>query len=211
MNRELLVVDDIASTAVNLFLEIAPKTVALSGGSTPRPVYERLARTPYDWAAVELFFGDERCVPPNDKDSNYRMAHESLLAHVPARVHSMDGEHCDADGYERDLRSSFGSGTPQFDLLFQGLGPDGHTASLFPGDAALTVQDRLVVRVDRPDHSRLSLTLPVLNAAAVAMFLVSGVEKGAALQRLMAGEDIPAARITAPRVVVIADAAAAGR
>ena len=100
---------------------------------------------------------------------------------------------------------------PRFDLLFQGLGTDGHTASLFPDDPALDVKERWVVRVERPDHARLSLTLPVLNAAATAVFLVAGEGKQEPLRRLMAGDDIPAARITGPRVVVIADRAAAGR
>ena len=158
-----------------------------------------------------MFFGDERCVPPDHPDSNYRMAYEALLSHVQARVHRMPGETCDAAAYEEELTRVFGPGLPEFDLVLLGLGEDGHTASLFPGDPALDITDRRVVRVERPDHPRLTLTLPVLSAAKVVMFLVSGESKREALGRLLAGADIPAARVRARQVIVIADEAAAGR
>ncbi|HZA26314.1 MAG TPA: 6-phosphogluconolactonase [Actinomycetota bacterium] len=208
MRRELRVVDDLAAANADLFLEVAPKTIALGGGTTPRPCYERLASVEYDWTEVDVFFGDERCVPPAHPDSNFRMAHEALLSRVPARVHRMQGESCDAPAYERELRDVLGP-NPALDLAILGLGEDGHTASLFPGDPGLDETDRLVVRVERPDHPRLTLTLPVLSGAPVAVFLVEGARKREALRLLLVGGDIPAARVAAERVVILADPAAA--
>ena len=207
--RELIVTSDIATVATGLFVELQPRTVALSGGSTPKPVYERLSTTDFPWAEVEVFFGDERCVPPDDPASNFGMANDALLSKVPAHVHRMHGEDCDAEGYAAVLAESFGVGIPEFDLVFLGLGDNGHTASLFPGDPALEERRRTVVRVERPDHSRLTLTLPVLSAARVAMFLISGKEKRPMLARLLAGGDIPAARVAAQRIIIVADEAAA--
>jgi len=121
----------------------------------------------------------------------------------------MDGEHCDALGYERDLASVFGPRIPRFDLAVLGLGADGHTASLFPGDAALEERQAWVVAVQRADHPRLTLTLPVLSAARHAVFLVIGAAKANALRQMLDGCDGPAARVTATRVTVIADTQAA--
>src|SRR5207249_10498373 len=115
VNRELRTTEDLVGDAVRLFLEVAPRTIALSGGSTPKPVYERLAETTYDWAEVEAFFGDERCVPADHPDSNFRMANEALLSKVGARVHSMVG--CDVDAYTGELHQVFGDAVPRFDLL----------------------------------------------------------------------------------------------
>ena len=210
MKRELIVAEDAAGAAAALFIELQPRTVALAGGSTPQALYERLATLAYRWAETDVFFGDERCVPPDHPDSNFRLADEAWLSKVPARVHRMMGETCHAAAYEGELRAVFGAGTPAFDLVLLGLGPDGHTASLFPGDAALSETERLVVRVVRPDHARLTLTLPVLSAAKVALFLVTGANKAARLRELMNDGDIPAARVLAQRVIVVADAAAAG-
>lgn len=207
MDRELRVVEDLAGAAVEVFLEAAPNTVALAGGQTPRAFYERLATLEYPWDEVDVFFGDERCVPPDHPDSNLRMATEALLSRIPARVHPMEG--CDPNRYSETLTEWLGTGTPHLDLVVLGLGEDGHTASLFPGDPALEEQDRLVVRVERPDHHRLTLTLPVLNAARMALFLVAGEGKRRALTELVAGGDVPAARVEARRVLVLADAAAA--
>ncbi len=211
MKRELLVVPDIAEAATELVLCQRPRTVVLAGGQTPRAVYARLAKEKYDWSAVDVFFSDERCVPPDHPGSNFKMAEEALLSQVPARVHRMHGETCDAAGYEEELRSVFGNGLPAFDLAFLGMGTDGHTASLFPGDPALEETHRRVVKVARPDHDRLTLTLPVLSASKLAVFLVSGEEKRSALRRVLAGEDLPAARVTARRVVIIADIGATPR
>jgi 6-phosphogluconolactonase len=209
MKRELRVTDELAEEGVALFLDLRPRTVALAGGATPRRLYERLARIDYPWAETDICFGDERCVKADHPDSNFRMAREALLAHVEARVHRMPGESCDRARYEDELASVFGSALPRFDLIFLGLGTDGHTASLFPGDPALDERERWVVRVERDDRARLTMTLPVLSAAATAVFLVSGEAKRDALGQLMAGADIPAARVSAERVIVLADHAAA--
>lgn len=208
--RELfsLAPDAFVPFAAGLFAALAPRTVALAGGSTPPPLYRQLAALRYPWGEVDIFFGDERCVPPDHADSNYRMARETLLDRVPARAHPMDGAHCDADAYERDLAAVFGAAIPHFDLIFLGLGDDGHTASLFPGDSTGIDTTRTVVALDRPDHRRLSLTLPVLNAARTVVFLVSGASKRAALRDLLAGADIPAAKVSARRVIIVADTAA---
>ncbi len=152
---ELIVTDDIAGGAAQRFRALRPRTVALAGGSTPRPLYERLATCTFPWAETHIFFSDECCVPPDHDASNYRMAHEALLSKVPATVHRMPGETCDAGTYERELSKVFGPGLPQLDLVLLGLGEDGHTASLFPGDVALQVTDRWVVRVERPDYAAL--------------------------------------------------------
>jgi 6-phosphogluconolactonase len=209
MVAELIVAPDIAESAIALFREARPRTIVLAGGGTPRPVYERLAREPFDWGGVDVFFSDERCVPPDDPASNYNMANRALLSFVPARVHRMPGESCDAATCDRDLRRFFAVRQPEFDFAFLGLGADGHTASLFPGDAALDERERWVVKVARSDQDRLTLTLPLLSAASIAVFLVAGAEKRDALRRMMAGEDIPANRVAAARVVVVADPAAA--
>lgn len=208
MKRQLLVVPDVAAAATERFLALRPRTVALAGGSTPRRLYERLATCDFPWAETDVFFGDERCVPPDHPASNFGMAAEALLSRVPARVHRMRGEDCDPACYEDELSAVFGPGTPEFDVVLLGLGEDGHIASLFPGDPALRVTDRRVVRVERPDYPRLTLTLPVLSAARVALFLVSGSAKQESTGRLLRGNDLPAARVEAKEVVIIADEAA---
>jgi 6-phosphogluconolactonase len=213
VDREIWVGEDMASAAGLAFVEAAPTSVALAGGSTPRALYEALAgdHADHPWEELEVFFSDERCVRPDHPDSNYLMAEEALLSRLPPpgpRVHRMPGDSCDAAGYERELRAVLGD-RPVLDLVILGLGEDGHTASLFPGDPALEEAERLVARVDRPDHARLTLTLPVLSAARMAMFLVAGEAKRSALRRLLADEDIPAARVAAERVLVFADTAAA--
>ena len=208
VRRELVVVDDLAAVATDRFLALQPRTVALAGGATPNAFYRHLATCDYPWSETDVFFSDERCVPPDHVDSNFRMANEALLAKIPARVYRMRGEGCDPTAYEDELKQHF-SGRPAFDLVLLGLGEDGHTASLFSGDAALDERDRWVARVERTDHARLTLTLPVLSAAKVALFLVAGATKREALGRLMAGADLPAARVQAQRVLILADKAAA--
>jgi 6-phosphogluconolactonase len=209
---DLRVVDDVVAAATELFLAARPRTVVLSGGGTPEAFYRALAGTPYPWDEVEAFFGDERCVAPDDPRSNLGMARRALLDHVSARAHPMDGTLCDADGYERDLRERFGR-APRFDLAVYGLGPDGHTASLFPGKPATEERDRWVVRVPGPGLEpfvpRVTMTAPVLSSAALGVFLVSGAGKREALRRLLAGEPIPAALMRPDRLVILADPAAA--
>ena len=197
-----------ATVAAEHIVTRQPRTLALAGGSTPRALYEQLAGCNLAWADMEVFFTDERCVPPDDRDSNFRMANEALLSKVNANVHRMSGERCDAAEYETEMRDVFGA-APVFDLVLLGLGADGHTASLFPGDTALEEGQRWVVAVRRPDHERLTLTLAVLSAARTAIFLVTRPTQRDALRRLLAGEDIPAARVHAGEVLIIADEAAA--
>lgn len=209
MTRELIVTSDIPDAAVRLFREAQPRTVVLAGGQAGLAVYRRLAGETYDWPGVDVFFADERCVPPDDPDSNFRAANETLLSRVPARVHRMPGETCDGASYEAELRAMYGDRVPQFDFALLGLGPDGHAASLFAGDPALDEKVRWVVRVSRPDHERMTMTLPLLSAIRLVVFLAAGETKRDALRLLMAGEDIPANRVAAPRVVVLADPLAA--
>lgn len=179
-------------------------TVALAGGSTPRGAYELLAREPLrgrvPWADVHVFWGDERHVPPDHPDSNYRMAREALLAHVPlteGNVHRIPAENPDTSAtaatYEQTLRRLFTTSAgraPRFDLILLGMGPDGHTASLFPGGRAVEERERLVVaeHVEGVGGWRITLTLPVLNAAARVVFLVTGAEKAAALATVLGPE-----------------------
>lgn len=206
---ELEVTDDLVGAAVRAFLDAGPRVLALAGGTTPRPFFERLASVDYPWAEVDVLFTDERCVPRDHPDSNFGMVDRALLSRLdpPPRVHRMPGETCDADAHELELRRAFGA--LRLDMAVFGLGADGHVASLFPGDPALEERVRWAVRVARPDHLRITLTLPVLSSARLAMFLVAGPAKRDALARLMAGEGVPAARVAAGRVLVLADPAAA--
>ena len=171
--------------------------VALAGGSTPKATYEVLARDhagDVDWPNVHVFFGDERTVPPDHEDSNYRMAREALLDHVPVgSVHRMRGELPPdeaAASYEGELIVFFGEVPPVLDLVMLGIGEDGHTASLFPETPALGVTDRLAVAnpVPKLDTTRLTLTVPVLNAAREVRFLVAGAGKAEALAEILEGD-----------------------
>ncbi|HZM70827.1 MAG TPA: 6-phosphogluconolactonase [Candidatus Cryosericum sp.] len=191
--------------------------VALAGGATPRSVYARVAdrQSPYraqiHWARTWVLFGDERQVAPDHDESNFRMASETLLRHVPVpeeQVHRIRGENPDsqraAEEYEEILRDVFRLGAgewPRFDLVLLGLGADGHTASLFPGSPAARETARLVTEVRRnPGPDRITLTLPVLNNAAAVLFLVSGASKAeAARQVLGGGSDLPAALVRPER------------
>jgi 6-phosphogluconolactonase len=188
--------------------------IALAGGETPRATYAYLAHEPFlgriDWSKVVVAWGDERCVPPDDLASNYRMARETLLDRVPippAHVLRLEGEREPREAaarYDAALRSLFGD-TPRFDLILLGLGDDGHTASLFPGTAALDARDAWAVAnyVPKFDVWRLTLTLPVLNAADEVVFLVTGAKKAAVLAEVVnhPGPDspYPAARVQPAR------------
>lgn len=180
-------------------------TMALSGGSTPKKLYTLLGNEPYqsqiDWALVEIFWSDERCVPPESEESNYRMAQEVLLSKIPIsakQIHRMPAEQDDRDAasraYTLEMQRTFGTdGIPGFDLLQLGMGPEGHTASLFPHQPSLTEQERLVmpVTVPKPPPPRLTFTPPLLNAAAHILFLVTGAEKQDAVQAVLEGEYQP--------------------
>lgn len=200
--------EDVAAAAVGVFLEAGPRLVSLAGGRTPERFYLELSEAEYPWGEVELVMGDERCVEPGHPDSNAAMVERSLVARVqPKAFHALPGERCDPEEADRRIREALRG--RRLDLAVLGLGEDGHTASLFPGDPALEESERFLARVDRPDHPRLTLTLPVLSSAQVALFLVAGEEKRVALGRLLAGDDVPAARVRAGRVIVIADPSAA--
>ena len=199
---QLLVADDLATLASAWVAERAsrcdPFTIALAGGSTPKRTYERLSEFQLRWNSWHVWWGDERMVPAGHPDSNERMAREALLSRVPipeAQIHP--------------LRSPEIELPDRFDLVLLGIGQDGHTASLFPGDPALGATEP-VVRVMRPDHPRLSLTYPVLNAARAAAFMVSGEGKREMVARVLAGDpQLPAARVHAETTVILADRAAA--
>ena len=173
--------------------------MALAGGSTPKALYELLAteyRDTLDWKGVHTFFGDERTVPPDHEDSNYRMAQHTLLSRVPVgSVHRMRGELDPREAatlYEEELEEFFG-GPPRFDLVLLGIGEDGHTASLFPGTRALDVTDRVVVEnsVEKLDTIRLTLTVPAINAAKKVNFLAAGEGKAGALEEVIKGDANP--------------------
>jgi 6-phosphogluconolactonase len=193
--------------------------IALAGGSTPRALYPALTDGSIDWTRAEIFFGDERAVPPDDAQSNYRMARETLLdpAGVPAAsVHRWRAEAADLDAAAREYESTLRAGVapPWLDLALLGLGPDGHTASLFPGTAALAEQRRLAVAVDVPavGGRRLTLTYPTLLGACAVFFLVAGSDKAAALADVIRRDSpLPAARIVhrAAPVSIFCDRAAA--
>jgi 6-phosphogluconolactonase len=176
--------------------------VALSGGSTPKGLYSLLAtsaRSRLPWDRMFFFWGDERHVPPDDPESNYRMVFEALLSKVPVpgtNIFRMAAENPDAnraaEDYEQTLGNFFHPGPghfPRFDLILLGMGSDGHTASLFPGTTALAEKTRLVVAnwVEKLKSDRLTLTVPVLNHGAMVLFLVSGADKAPALREVLEG------------------------
>jgi len=209
-------------------------TVALAGGSTPKRLYSLLADEPYctrlPWRETHLFWGDERAVPPEHPDSNFGMARATLLSRVPIpanQVHRMQAERVDLDAaaneYEAEIARTFAAQPldepPAFDLVLLGLGTDGHTASLFPYTPALRETKRWVAPNYIPElkANRLTLTIPILNRAAMILFLVSGIEKAMALQAVIEGprdpEQLPAQLIrpVAGRLAWLVDQAAASR
>ncbi|OLC16910.1 MAG: 6-phosphogluconolactonase [Candidatus Rokubacteria bacterium 13_1_40CM_69_27] len=203
--------------------------VALAGGATPRETYARLALPPRSeampWPRTFVFFGDERCVPPQHPESNYRMAHEMLLGKVaipPSQVFRLRGESDDPEAaaaeYGRTLAEVFGTRRgeiPRFDLILLGMGLDGHTASLFPGSPALKEIFRPVAGVHAAAAAipqRLTLTFPVLNAAACVVFIVAGAEKAKAVKAVLAdGAMLPAGMVRPEngRLLWLVDRAAA--
>jgi 6-phosphogluconolactonase len=185
--------------------------VALAGGSTPRALYASLQRGDLDWSKVQFWFGDERCVSPDDERSNYRLAREALfdrLTIAPEQVHRMEGEldpALAATRYDDEIARGFDAALPCFDLCWLGLGADGHTASLFPGTTALAERTRACVAcwVPQIDAWRLTLTLPALARSREIVFLVSGAEKAGAMRRVLARDtDLPATQV-APRAGVL--------
>jgi|SRR5579863_3916683 len=200
--------------------------VALSGGSTPRSLYALLAdkKNSVPWNKCYFFFGDERHVPPDHPESNYRMVKEAMLSRVPVpaanvfRIPTEKDPDIAAREYEATLRRFFGlqpNQFPRFDLVLLGVGPDGHTASLFPGSDALNETSRLVVAnwVEKFETRRITLTFPVLNHAAYVMFLVSGADKAGIFREVLENEsaNLPSQRVHPEngRLVWLADQAAA--
>lgn len=200
---------ELSEAAARMFVEEARRrigesgryAVALAGGSTPKVTYEILAREyggpeDLDWSKVHAFFGDERSVPPDHEDSNYRMAREALLSHVPVgSVHRMRGEMEPREAavlYEKELEEFFG-GPPVLDLVLLGIGEDGHTASLFPDTPALDARDRWAVEnpVEKLNTTRLTLTVPAVDAARKVAFLVAGEGKAEALEEILEGDANP--------------------
>jgi 6-phosphogluconolactonase len=202
----------LAARAARHFVELAEQAVpargrvriAISGGSTPKAAFQLLAdasqplRARMPWDKLELYWVDERCVPPDHPDSNYRMTREAMLDHVPlpsVQVHRMEGElepEAAAARYESELRNGFrleGAETPRFDVIALGMGPDGHTASLFPHTAALHEMSRLAVanHVQNKDAWRITLTWPVINQGASVFFLIGGADKAQVLKEVMTG------------------------
>jgi 6-phosphogluconolactonase len=179
-------------------------TVALSGGSTPKAMFQILAEKPFadslPWRSIYFFWGDERCVPPEHADSNFRMANETLLSKVPIprenifRILAEDEDHeSAAAGYSETLRKFFADEWPHFDLVFLGMGADGHTASLFPGTTALRVNDRIAVDnyVEKLQSWRITLTAASINRARNIIFLVAGEDKAPALNEVISGPRNP--------------------
>ncbi len=206
--------EQLARAAAELFVNVAAESVrargrfrvALSGGTTPRRVYELLATPEFsprvNWERADIFWGDERYVPPDDRDSNYRMAAEALLRHVPAppeNVHRVLTEisppAAAAAAYEHEIRQCFGEADakPRFDLVYLGLGTNGHTASLFPHSPASQERSRLALAdfVAEVNSWRISLSAPVLNRGRTVAFLISGRQKAQVLHDVLLGPRDP--------------------
>ena len=220
--------DRVVAAAERAIGERGAFRIALSGGSTPKLVYPMLLepsrRERVDWSRVEFFWGDERSVPPDHPESNFGVAYGMLISPLPGvrpdRVHRMQAEAPDLDAaalsYESELRLEFdarGDEPPAFDLIWLGMGPDGHTASLFPASAALDQEERWVVANWSPGQEawRMTLTFPVLNAGREVIVVATGEDKAGALRAIRAGgSGLPAERVSGDHVEWIVDAAAAG-
>ncbi|HEX3842589.1 MAG TPA: 6-phosphogluconolactonase [Acidimicrobiales bacterium] len=225
MNGNVEIVTSVTDAFADLVTDILARprndgfSLFLSGGTTAGQAYQRLAETAataVDWSTVDVYWGDERCVSLDDAESNYRLCHEMLLDRVgPVRSeHPMyrSGEPADAAAdYQRLLE-----GLPGYDLVHLGMGPDGHTASLFPESEALAIDDPDVLVVANRDplgHNpldRITLTFPAIRRARLVVFTVDGGSKREAFARVMAGENLPAGRVTADEVIWLVDREAAG-
>jgi 6-phosphogluconolactonase len=220
---------EVARAAADRFMLAAEKKtggrfdVALAGGSTPRALYSLLAQSPYrdsiDWNGVNFYFGDERCVPPDHPDSNFRMAKESLLSKIPLAAEQIHRIQCElppeeaAAQYATELRPL--GIPPRFDLVLLGMGSDGHTASLFPGTRALeeTRSSVVAVHVEKLDAWRVTLTAPVLSAGREVVVTVAGAEKADALKQALEGApgSVPIQLVQADSLSFLVDRAAASK
>ncbi len=229
--------ETLSQEAARYFVRVAQESIAarrrfmiaLSGGSTPKKLYGLLAEEPYrgqiDWNLVDIFWSDERCVPTDDAESNFLMAQQVLLSKIPIparQIHRMPADQADRDAaayaYTLEMQQTIGSeGVPGFDLIQLGMGPEGHTASLFPHQPSLHEQQRLVmpVTVPKPPPPRLTFTPRLLNAVTHVLFLVTGAEKQDAVKAVLEGDFQPdeyPAQIVQPtkgEVTWMLDAAAA--
>lgn len=196
-------------------------TLALAGGSTPKPLYEALAQQDLPWDKLYVFWGDERYVPVDHPDSNAGMAKAAWLDQVPIPTEQVfvtptgsNNPQTDADAYEKTLRQAFGDieGVPQLDIVLLGMGDDGHTASLFPHTEALKVRDRLVTVGNKDGQPRITFTVPLINQASAVIFAVAGANKQVALQQVFAqeadAEQYPSRLIQAQEVWWLLDVAA---
>jgi len=219
--------DRIVAVARNAIRRRGRCALALSGGSTPRLVYPLLASSPrvgaVDWSQVEFFWGDDRGVPPDHPESNYGVARAMLLDHLPGlrsdAVHRMPADAPDrvpaAAEYERTIRRLVAGDRPRLDLIWLGMGPDGHTASLFPDADALDERQHLVVPATAPAgtavSNRMTITLPLINGARAVLFVVAGADKALAVRSVRAASrELPAGRVRASSTLWLLDAAAAG-
>jgi 6-phosphogluconolactonase len=211
MDGDVRTVDDVPQAFAALVAETAPSSIALSGGGTARKCYELLATADVPWERVDVWFGDERWVPVHDPDSNEGTAREAFLDEVgPHSIESMyqsdSTAEAGAERYDALLKAA-----PPLALVHLGLGPDGHTASLFPGNASLDERDRFVITAgdDLHPHPRLTVTYPALARSELVVFTVAGEGKREAFAKLLAGdEELPAGRVRAGRVVWLVDRAA---
>jgi 6-phosphogluconolactonase len=219
---DLEVLDDPAGALAERLAAAAGRGghIALTGGSSPRDAYARAAELGADWSRSVLWFGDDRCVPPDDERSNFGMAKAALLDHVNAggvrRIEGELGPDEAAGRYERALVNEVGGDVPALDVILLGLGPDGHCGSIFPGKPAFEVRDRAVVGVPdaglEPFVPRVTMTLPVFNAAREVWFIVTGEGKAEAAARAFGGEpreDTPASYVRPARLTVLIDPPAA--
>ena len=197
---------EVARAAAEHWVNLNPRSVALSGGSTPRALYQLLAdpnepfREQVAWDKTHFFFTDERHVPPDHPDSNYRMVNEAMFSHAPIppqNIHRIPAENPVAEdaakAYESDLLKFFGETIPAFDLIFLGIGEEGHTASLFPYSPALKETERLVAApfVEKLNAYRITMTLPVLNNGKSVVFLVTGASKAEILSEVIKADKKP--------------------
>jgi 6-phosphogluconolactonase len=201
---QIRIVDDVPRAFARLVAELTPASIALSGGELAHRCYKALRAEVIEWSTVDVFFGDERVVPVESDESNEGMARRILLDDVsPRAIHSMVA--AGADGYDALVRAA-----PPIDIVHLGLGPDGHTASLFPGSPALDEGERFVVESGDDAHPfpRLTFTFPAIARAALAVVTVAGDDKRDPIRRIRAGEDLPGARLRARQVLWIGDRAA---
>jgi 6-phosphogluconolactonase len=212
VNGEVRIVEDVPAAFAALVVERAPASMALSGGSTAEHCYAALRDVALDWARVDVYLGDERFVPVTDPDSNEGMARRVLLdAVTPHAIHSLAGAGATAEEAAVSYDALVRAAAP-LELVHLGLGPDGHTASLFPGTAALDEQTRWVITNEDAlhPHPRLTFTFPAIGAARLAVFTVAGEEKRDPFSRIRGGEDLPGGRVRAQEVIWLVDPAAAG-